>query len=140
MIWTNKTHSCATTYCTKLGKPCPMAMRMLNALSHSMNTARGVTEEAFEITGTSELEPGETGCDTGCAVRFVADHSRIRIYCGVPKNAPQPGLDRFTDAIFSASTTGFPAAPGQIHPCAVAQAQFQASPDDVTALGSTTVR
>lgn len=96
MNWTNPSHSCAATYCITLGRPCPAAQRMLNALSASMNQAKAVTEEHFEISGEASL----SACEAGCMARFIASHSRIRLFCDVPKSADQTALDQFADACF----------------------------------------
>ncbi len=95
MNWTNKTHDCAVTHCMLLGRPCPAAQNMLNALSASMDRAKGLTKDEFEIAG----QTGLSACAKGCMARFVASHQRIRIFCDVSDQADQSGLDRFADAM-----------------------------------------
>lgn len=119
MIWTNKTHDCAATHCTKLGRPCPAAMRMLKALSASMATAKGITEENFQMTGQAALN----ACAEGCMARFVASHDRIRVFCDVDKTANQSDLDLFADIMLcDTSPTAVALAPLPVRPRALAQA------------------
>lgn len=125
MIWTNETHNCAATHCPKIGRPCPAAMRMLKALSASMSQAKGVTEDNFEMTG----QAGLNACPDGCMARFVASHSRIRVFCGVTDAAEQSDLDRFADIMLCTKRTSLTSL-GKLteRPRALAQAVPQHSP------------
>ncbi|MBY6140795.1 hypothetical protein KUV26_15245 [Leisingera daeponensis] len=118
MMWTDKTHFYAATDCKHLGKPCPAAERMIAKLAEAMTKAKPLTQEDFEITGTTALD----GCPRNCPAQFAASHDRIRLFCGVGEDAPREGLDRFADAILSREGTGFAASSLNARPCALMEA------------------
>lgn len=123
MMWTDKTHVYAATDCKYLGKPCPAAQRMVAKLAEALSAARPLTEDDFEITGSTRLE----GCPRACPAQFAASHERIRIYAGVDDSAPPAELDRFADAILgplsaAGSTGGLAAATLKTRPCALVEA------------------
>ncbi|MQQ09162.1 hypothetical protein GFB49_11905 [Epibacterium sp. SM1979] len=119
MIWTGETHEMAATHCPKLGRPCPAALEMLQALSAAMTQAKPVTQDDFEMTGHSTLK----ACGAGCQARFVASHAQIRVFCDVSDSAEQKVLDQLADAMFSNDLIPSIARPSSDHlPCAVAQA------------------
>ncbi|WP_264211093.1 hypothetical protein [Leisingera thetidis] len=118
MIWTDQTHFYAATDCKYLGRPCPAAERMIAKLAEAMTRAKPLTQEDFEITGTTALD----GCPRTCPAQFAASHDRIRLYCGVGGEAPREGLDRFADAILSRGGTGFAASKLDARPCALMEA------------------
>ncbi|KIC21574.1 hypothetical protein [Leisingera sp. ANG-Vp] len=118
MIWTDQTHFYAATDCKHLGRPCPAAERMIAKLAEAMTKAKPLTQEDFEITGTSALD----GCSRNCPAQFVASHDRIRLYCGVGEDAPREGLDQFADAILNRDGKGFAAGALKSRPCALMEA------------------
>ncbi|KIC11952.1 hypothetical protein RA19_04820 [Leisingera sp. ANG-M1] len=118
MIWTDQTHFFAATDCKHLGRPCPAAERMIAKLAEAMTKAKPLTQEDFEITGTSALD----GCPRKCPAQFVASHDRIRLYCGVGEDAPREGLDQFADAILNRDGKGFAAGALKSRPCALMEA------------------
>lgn len=128
MMWTDKTHVYAATDCKYLGKPCPAAQRMVAKLAEALSAAKPLTEDDFEIAGSTRLE----GCPRACPAQFVASHERIRIYAGVEDSAPRAELDRFADAILGPSATanaaaglvtaGLVAATLKTRPCALVEA------------------
>ena len=124
MIWTDRTHVYAATDCKFLGRPCPAAQRMVAKLAQAMATARPLTQDDFEIAGTTRLD----GCPRACPAQFLASHDRIRIYAGVDEDAPREGLERFADAILgpingdTAAGLGLAAATLTTRPCALIEA------------------
>ena len=91
------THDFTLSVCMHLGRPCPAANQMLRTLAKALASAKGYTEDEFEVTGESELE----GCDRSCRARFQASHDRIRVFCGTEEDADLPALNRFADAMLS---------------------------------------
>ncbi|EBA15911.1 hypothetical protein RSK20926_04847 [Roseobacter sp. SK209-2-6] len=117
-MWTDQTHFYAATDCKYLGRPCPAAQRMIAKLAEAITKAKPLTQEDFEITGTSALD----GCPRNCPAQFAASHDRIRLYCGVGEEAPRAGLDQFADAILSRDGKGFAADALKTRPCALMEA------------------
>ena len=98
-----ETHSFTLSMCMHLGRPCPAANRMLRTLAKALASAKGATEDGFEVTGESQLE----GCDRACLARFQASHDRIRVFCGTEDDADFTALNHFADAMLSPSAAPY---------------------------------
>lgn len=97
MTSSTETHEFVASTCLHIGRPCPAAEQMLRRLSQAIVTAKDVTQDDFEISGQGILN----GCAKNCPARFVANHSRIRIFCDVKDDATTEALDQFADAMLS---------------------------------------
>lgn len=115
MIWKTKTHKFSATLCQRTGQPCPALARMARAIAHSMETARPVTQDCFEVEGSSELNH----CAEGCMARFRANPDQIRVFCGTDTGADVEVLDRYADMLFGIDTTALPASGLTTPPCAM---------------------
>lgn len=122
MNWTDTTHSYSVSSCRHLGRPCPAVERMIARLGMALDQARPSTTDDFEITGTCLLERCDAHCASRCSARFVASHTRIRIFTGVDEDASLSGLDQFADAIFDPAASPFVPKRNQTYPSGLAQA------------------
>lgn len=126
MIPRPKTHRIAVSDCRHTGATCPALERMLKALCQALNSAKGLTDEDFEISGESQLD----GCDRQCAARFFASHDRIRVFGGAEASAQQSGLERFADMLLTSEGSALPAGCLPSPPCAMGQALPQKTAPD----------
>ena len=79
-----------STMCPHLGRPCPAATRMLQALERAGRAARRVTPE-LDMTGTGQLD----GCARACSAVFHLSPEGVAVFCGVSDEADVPALGRF---------------------------------------------
>ncbi|GAA5076946.1 hypothetical protein N0B44_11885 [Roseibacterium beibuensis] len=114
MIWSDETHSYQATMCPRIGGPCPEAACLVKRLAQSLATVRPFTKPDFEVAGFSRLD----GCPQSCGAQFVANHRRVRLFCGVEMDTELAPLDAMADAIFGngddgvgLSTASLPARP-----------------------------
>lgn len=79
-----------STICPHLGRPCPAATRMLQALTRAGRAARRLTPD-LEMTGTSRLD----GCPRQCPAVYRLSPAGAAVFCGVTDATEAEALDRF---------------------------------------------
>lgn len=119
MIWADKSHNYAATQCRHTGRTCPAAARMMRKLAGAMAAAKPMTEDDFEITGTTDLN----GCPRRCAARYEASHHGIRLFAGVDEAADSAALNRLADALLNPDGRPLPGSGQTPVPCAMLDAK-----------------
>lgn len=85
------------TTCPRIGRACPMALRVAGDLERAGRCARSAAPD-FEMTGMTRLE----GCVRTCLASFRISERGVALWCGVDAGADLDALARFADAFLDA--------------------------------------
>lgn len=98
-----------STACSRIGRVCPMALRVARDLERAGRCAQSAAPD-FEMTGLTRLE----GCARTCPALFQISERGVALWCGVEAGADLEALAQFADAFLDAGAGSPVAVPNEM--------------------------